>query len=208
MFVDPAADKSFRRGLLNELVAPRPIGWISTVNLEGVANLAPFSHFNVVSSSPPAVMFSANTPLDRERKDTVANVLALGEFVVNIASFSLREQMVASSVPVPFGTDEFAVVGLEREPSVHVRPPRVAGTPASLECRLLQVVTIEGRGDGESDSQVVFGRVVGIHMRDELVGPDGRFDTVRAEPVARLGGHRYVSTSKVFELPPAFKARE
>lgn len=199
--------EDYRRGLLNEIVAPRPIGWISSINSQGGANLAPFSHFNVVSSAPPVVMFACNTPDDRPLKDTIANVLETGEFVVNMASYDLREAMVASSAPFPPDEDEFQAGGLEQLPSHHVRPPRVAKAPAHLECRLCKVVRIDPSNDSESESQVIFGRVVGIHMRSDLVDAQGRFNTVAAQPLARLGGFKYLTTTNVFDLPPQFTRR-
>lgn len=206
-FVDPSV-QPYRRSLINELVAPRPVGWISSLDSRGRPNLAPFSHFNVVSSAPPMVIFSCNTPGDRALKDTLANVLATGEFVVNLASYPQRQAMVATSEPVPHGHDEFDLSGLSKLPSLRVSPPRVAGAPAALECRLDRVVRLAGDGPGESDSHVVFGRVVGMHLRDDLVNDEGRFDTVAARPLGRLGGVRYVSTAETFALPAPFKARD
>ncbi|WP_373356244.1 flavin reductase family protein [Pseudoroseicyclus sp. CXY001] len=205
-FVDPAEGR-FRRAFLNELVAPRPIGWISTLDGAGRANLAPFSHFNVASSAPPIVMFSCNTPEDREQKDTLANVLETGEFVVNMASFGQKEAMIESSAPLPAGTDEFAAAGLTKLASRKVAAPRVAGAPAHMECRLWHVLHIKATTEVESDSHVVFGKVVGIHMRADLIDAQGRFKTVEAMPVARLGGIQYLSTTDIFELPPKFKRR-
>lgn len=206
-FVDPSV-VPYRRSLMNELVAPRPVAWVSSIDAEGRTNLAPFSHFNVVSSAPPIVMFSCNTPTDRALKDTVSNVIATGEFVVNLASYPQREAMVATSEPVAHGVDEFDLAGLSKLPSIRVAAPRVAGAPAAMECRLERVVRLEGRAPGESDSQVVFGRVVGMHLREDLVDSQGRFDSVAALALGRLGGVRYVTTTGNFALPAPFKARD
>lgn len=207
LFVDPSGEP-FRRALINEIVAPRPIAWISTLDAEGRANLAPFSHFNVISSAPPMVMFACNTPTDRALKDTVSNVIASKEFVVNMASFSQRDAMVETSAPLAAGIDEFARTGIARAASRLVRPPRVALAPASLECRLERMIIIPGEGPGESNSQVVFGRVVGIQLRADLVDDRGRFQTLLAQPLGRLGGIDYVATGETFTLPPRFKARD
>ncbi|WGS48486.1 flavin reductase family protein [Paraburkholderia sp. D15] len=200
MFLDPATTPGFKRTLFNAIVAPRPIGWISTVNGKGEVNLAPFSHFNLVSTAPPVVMFSCNTPADRHEKDTVTNIRETGEFVTNLVTWDLREPMNTSSIDAPYGTDEFELAGLEKAPSVLVKPPRVAASPASMECRLLRIVDIEPTGPGETYSRVVFGRIVGVHLDERFVGADGRFDTVLAEPLTRLDGNRYASVGRLDEL--------
>ncbi|GAB7538113.1 flavin reductase family protein [Burkholderia sp. 22PA0099] len=200
MFIDPATTPGFKRTLFNAIVAPRPIGWISTINSQGQVNLAPFSHFNLVSTAPPVVMFSCNAPADRHEKDTVTNIRETGEFVTNLVSWALREPMNMSSIDAPYGTDEFELAGLEKAPSVMVKPPRVAASPASMECRLLQILDIEPTGPGETFSRVVFGRIVGVHLDERFVGADGRFDTVLAEPLTRLDGNRYATVGKLDEL--------
>ncbi|CAN7735134.1 MULTISPECIES: flavin reductase family protein [unclassified Caballeronia] len=197
MFLDPAATPGFKRTLFNAIVAPRPIGWISTINGKGQVNLAPFSHFNLVSTSPPVVIFSCNAPADRHEKDTIANVRETGEFVTNLATWDLREPMNLSSMNAPYGTDEFELAGLEKAPSVMVKPPRVAASPASMECRLLRIVDIEPTGPGETFSNVVFGRIVGVHLDERFVDADGNFDTARAEPLTRMDGNRYSTVGRM-----------
>lgn len=200
MFLDPATTPGFKRTLFNAIVAPRPIGWISTINGNGQVNLAPFSHFNLVSTAPPVVMFSCNTPADRHEKDTVTNIRETGEFVTNLVTWDLREPMNMSSIDAPYGTDEFELAGLEKAPSVMVKPPRVAASPASMECRLLHILDIEPTGPGETFSRVVFGRIVGVHLDERFVGEDGRFNTVLAEPLTRLDGNRYATVGRLDEL--------
>ncbi|MFM0045382.1 flavin reductase family protein [Paraburkholderia sediminicola] len=197
MFLDPAATPDFKRTLFNAIVAPRPIGWISTMNGKGQVNLAPFSHFNLVSTAPPVVIFSCNAPDDRHEKDTIANVRETGEFVTNLVTWDLREPMNLSSMNAPYGTDEFELAGLEKAPSVMVRPPRVAASPASMECRLLRIVDIEPTGPGETFSNVVFGRIVGVHLDERFVDADGRFDTARTEPLTRMDGNRYATVGRM-----------
>lgn len=197
MFLDPAATPDFKRTLFNAIVAPRPIGWISTINGRGQVNLAPFSHFNLVSTAPPVVMFSCNAPADRHEKDTIANVRETGEFVTNLVTWALREPMNLSSFNAPYGTDEFELAGLDKAPSVMVKPPRVAASPASMECRLLRIVDIEPTGPGETFSNVVFGRVVGVHLDERFVDAQGRFDTARTEPLTRLDGNRYATVGRM-----------
>ncbi len=113
LFIDPENAPGFKRTLFNAIVAPRPIGWISTMSPEGQVNLAPFSHFNLVSTAPPVVMFSCNAPADRHEKDTITNVRATGEFVTNLVTWELRDLMNISSLDAPYGTDEFELAGLE-----------------------------------------------------------------------------------------------
>ena len=204
MFIDPLTYPGFKRSIFNAIVAPRPIGWISTMALDGRVNLAPFSQFNLVSTAPPVVMFACNTPEDREQKDTIANVIAIGEFVVNLVSWDLREAMNLTSMPLPHGTDEFEHAALEKAPSTHVRPPRVAASPASLECRMIQRVDIAPDYPGETPSTVIFGRVVGLHLREDCLDADGRFDTVKARPLTRLGGFQYATVGDIVEMRSPF----
>ncbi len=207
-FLDLAAGVDFKRGMFNAIIAPRPIGWISTVNADGVANLAPFSYFNIVSSSPAILAFSCNTPEDRQAKDTLANVRATGEFVYNLASLDLIQAVNATSTPLPHGQDEFEHAGLAKAPSVHVKPPRVAASPANLECRVLKILRL-GEGEGEIPFHVTFGQVVGMHLSEDCLDDTGYFVTERAQPVARLGGVKYAVSAEPFELVRQFqRARE
>src|SRR5436190_9741042 len=132
MFVDPRTATKLNRAIFNAIVAPRPIGWISTQSKSGHINLAPFSHFNIVSTAPPVILFSCNTPADRAEKDTLANVRATGEFVYNLATYELREAVNKTSTPAPYDVDEFELAGLQKAPSLNVKPPRVAASPANL----------------------------------------------------------------------------
>jgi flavin reductase (DIM6/NTAB) family NADH-FMN oxidoreductase RutF len=205
MFVDPRTAAKLNRAIFNAIVAPRPIGWISSQSPEGHVNLAPFSHFNIVSTAPPVILFSCNTPGDRAEKDTLANVRATGEFVFNLATFDLREAVNATSAAAAPEVDEFTLAKLDKAPSVNVKPPRVAASPANLECRLLRIVEIEPQQPGDTSSNVVFGRVVGLHIRDEYLTAAGRFDTIKAQPLARLGGIQYAPPGTIFEMPAPFR---
>jgi len=186
--------------LFNAIVAPRPIGWISSVSATGDVNLAPFSYFNGLSSAPPMVMFTCNEPDDRPVKDTLANVREVPEFVFNLVSMAQVEAMNLTSASVPRWVDEFVHAGLAATPSSIVRPPRVAGAPAAFECRVLRIVDLLPEAPGERSSHVVIGRVVAIHARDELFDARGRFDTYAARPVMRLGGMKYATIAEPFEL--------
>jgi flavin reductase (DIM6/NTAB) family NADH-FMN oxidoreductase RutF len=205
MFVDPRTAAKLNRAIFNAIVAPRPIGWISSQSPEGHVNLAPFSHFNIVSTAPPVILFSCNTPGDRAEKDTLANVRATGEFVFNLATFDLREAVNATSTPAAPEIDEFMLAKLDKAPSINVKPPRVAASPANLECRLLRIVEIEPEQPGDTSSNVVFGRVIGLHIRDEYLTAAGRFDTIKAQPLTRLGGIQYAPPGTIFEMPAPFR---
>lgn len=178
------------------LVAPRPIGWISSVDAAGVVNLAPYSFFNAIADRPPMVIYS-NTGLKDgggERKDTLANIRATGAFVANIVPLALAEAMNTTSAPFPPDTDEFAAAGLTPAPCRLVAPPRVAEAPAALECRLWQIVDLPGKAN-----HLVIGEVVGIHI-DEAVLVDGLVDVTLYQPVARLGYREYSAVSEVFRM--------
>ncbi|HWW64904.1 MAG TPA: flavin reductase family protein [Sphingomonadaceae bacterium] len=202
LFIDPARDTAFKRGIFNAIIAPRPIGWISTVNSEGQANLAPFSYFNIVSNLPPILMFSCNTPEDRDAKDTLANVRATGEFVFNLVSADLAEAMNETSTPVPHHVDEFEHAGIAKAASIKVRAPRVAASPCSLECRVVH--TLSFGGDEGPETNITFGQVVGMHIAPGFLHEDGHFDTLAAQPISRLGGAEYAVTQHSFELTRRF----
>jgi flavin reductase (DIM6/NTAB) family NADH-FMN oxidoreductase RutF len=178
------------------LVAPRPIGWVSTLGPDGEANLAPYSFFNAVSDRPPMVMFSSSGP-----KDSATFAHAGGEFVWNLATWELREAMNRTSEALPRGESEFAHAGLETAPSRLVAPPRVAAAPAALECRVASVVELRDMDGALTENLVVFGQVVGVHL-DERYVVGGRFDTVRARPLARCGYRGdYAVVSDLFDMP-------
>ncbi len=167
---------------LNSIVAPRPIGWVSTRSAAGVVNLAPYSFFNLFNYTPPVVGFASTG-----WKDSVANVRETGEFVWNLATAALAEQMNATSAPVPADVDEFALAGLEPAPSTLVAPPRVAASPAAFECRLTEVVRLKDAAGREVDTWLVLGEAVLVHL-DERVLVDGVFDLLAADPLLRAGG--------------------
>ena len=151
---------------LNAIVIPRPIGWISTVDQKGQANLAPYSFFNAVAYHPLQAMF-ASTSAHKQGglKDSIKNVQATGDFVVNLATLELRENMNASAVPAPSHIDEFEYAGLSKASSELVKPPRVAQSPIHLECTYTETVNLP-TDNPASPNTVVFGRVIGIHIHD------------------------------------------
>ena len=167
------------------IVAPRPVGWISSMSARGEINLAPYSFFNGISGNPPMVMFSSEG-----RKDSLAFVEETREFVCNLATWELREQMIATSGPYPRGVDEMQEAGLEAAPSMLVRPPRVKAAPCALECWWLQTVPLHDIDGAAIDRYVVFGQVVGVHI-DERFIREGLLDTAAMRPIARAGYHDY-----------------
>ncbi|GAB4374148.1 MAG: flavin reductase family protein [Kiloniellaceae bacterium] len=182
-------------------VVPRPIGWITTVNEAGVVNLAPYSFFNAVGGNPPVVVFApggrkADGPADGS-KDSLANVERTKEFVCNVVTWDLRDQMNLTSAPAPAGVDEAEFAGLEMVPSELVKPPRVKASPIHLECRYLQTVDLPGNA-GERNA-VVFGQVVGVHI-DESVLTGGLVDMAKLKPIARLGYMDYCMVEEVFAI--------
>jgi flavin reductase (DIM6/NTAB) family NADH-FMN oxidoreductase RutF len=200
MFYDPLKkDHGLPHTPLNALVAPRPIGWITTVSRDGVVNLAPFSYFNLVSSDPPVVMFATSQRPDNGRKDSQVNAEQTGEFVFNLATWDLREQMnLTASIEEP-DFNEMQAAGLTPAPSKLVRPPRVAESPVHFECRYLQTVDMPASSAGHYSS-VVIGQVVGIHIADSVI-VDGIVDVARMRPIARLGYNDYTVVDAVFTMP-------
>jgi flavin reductase (DIM6/NTAB) family NADH-FMN oxidoreductase RutF len=181
------------------IVAPRPIGWISSLDGRGRVNLAPYSFFNAFSTRPPIVGFSSEGP-----KDSLTFIAETGEFVCNLATYDLRVAMNATSAPLPRGESEFAHAGLQSEPSNLVRPPRIKGVAAALECRLVEIVQLKTSEGTALPAHLVLGHVVGVHVDDRFITADGRFDTAAARPIARCGYADYAVVSELFSIqrPP------
>ena len=194
----------FKHTVYNALVVPRPIGWISTLGVDGVINLAPFSFFNSLSPDPPCVMYCPNSfkPGTREQKDSFVNVEATGEFVFSICTYAQREQMIITAAHSPASVDEMAQAGVEAAPSINVKPPRVKASPIAMECKVLQIVDLPRPADG-SRANVVIGQVVGIHVADEVIS-DGIIDVKKINPLARLGYLDYATLDldNMFSMRP------
>ena len=172
------------------LVAPRPIGWVSTLDKAGVVNLAPFSFFNAVADAPQMVIVCVNgSHKSGGAKDTLANIRETGEFVCSMATWELREAMNHSSIDAAHGVDEMRLAGLAAAPSRLVKPPRVAAAPAALECVLHQIVELPSTR-ADAGNNTVFGRVVGVHISRSII-KDGMIDMTRFHPIARLGYNDY-----------------
>jgi flavin reductase (DIM6/NTAB) family NADH-FMN oxidoreductase RutF len=193
-FYEPRHGHGLPHDPFKAIVAPRPIGWISTLDAAGRPNLAPYSFFNAVSSSPPIVMFSSEG-----LKHSAANAAATGEFVANLAGESLMHAMNATAAEVEPGVSEFEIAGLATAASRLVRPPRVRDSPAALECRVIAVQELRDLQGRPIDRHIVFGEVVGVHI-DRAFLREGRFDSAAARPLSRLGYRDYAVVSETFEL--------
>jgi flavin reductase (DIM6/NTAB) family NADH-FMN oxidoreductase RutF len=177
------------------IVAPRPIGWLTTVDPDGRVNLAPYSFYNAFCQAPPIVGFSSGG-----RKDTQRNVEATGEFVANLVTGRHARAMNLTSAPFPHGVDEMERAGLVAAPSQRVRPPRVADAPAALECKLLLVVPLSDLDGKPTGNTLILGQVVGVHI-DPAFLKDGRFDVTAARTIARCGYRGdYAEVTSVFEM--------
>ena len=188
MFYRPENGHGLPHNPFNAIVTPRPIGWISTRGAAG-DNLAPYSFFNGVAYTPPQVVFSST-----EEKDSLRNLRETGVFAVNVLEYAMREKMNATSGTYPPGTDEFDLAGIEKAPCETIDCPRVAGAPATLECRVVQIVPLLGKANF-----LTIGEVTGIHLRDDCL-VEGRFDVTRFQPIARLGYRDYSVVTDVFEM--------
>jgi flavin reductase (DIM6/NTAB) family NADH-FMN oxidoreductase RutF len=198
MHYDSVENKhGLRHDPFKALVAPRPIGWVSTVSKDGVCNLAPYSFFNAISDRPHYVMFSS-----KDMKDSARNARETGEFTFSLATWDLREQMNISSAPLPPDADEFPIAGLTAVKSQYVSSPRVKESPAALECTYWKTIELPDVDPvAETGHYVVIGQVVGIHIDDRFV-KDGLVDTGAMRPLARLGYMDYavVTPENMFTL--------
>lgn len=196
MFYRPQDGHGLPHNPFNAIITPRPIGWISTRDAAGHNNLAPYSFFNGVAYVPPQVMFaSTGSKSDRsDTKDSVANIRETGVFCVNVVEYAMRDAMNASSKTLPRDVDEFAAADVVAAECHEIDCARVANAPASLECRMTQIIKIEG-----DTNFVVFGEVVGVHLRDDAI-VDGRFDITTYQPLSRMGYRDYTVVREVFEI--------
>lgn len=194
MFYEPRNGHGLPHDPFKAIVAPRPIGWITSLSAQGDINLAPYSYFNGVMSRPPLVMFSSEG-----RKDSLTFILETKEFVCNLATWDLREAMNLTSAPVARGVNEMEKAGLEPAPCRIVKPPRVKDSPCALECKLLQVVSPNDVDGQPLDCHIVIGQVVGVHI-DERFLKDGLLDTAAMKTIARCGYHNYAVVESQFTM--------
>ena len=196
MFYRPEDGHGLPHNPFNAIVSPRPIGWISTRGADGSENLAPYSFFNAVAYVPPQVIFaSTSAKEDRgDTKDSLANIRETGVFCVNIVSLALKDAMNETSGPWPKEEDEFDRAGLDRAECETIPCSRVAAAPASLECRVVEIVPLKGKSNF-----LTIGEVTGVHIADDAL-VDGRFDVTRIKPVSRLGYRDYAHVSEVWQM--------
>lgn len=189
--------------LLIGSIVPRPIAWVSTRSADGIANLAPFSFFTAACSAPPTVIFCAGVrDADHAQKDTLNNIRATGEYIINFVSEPLAEAMNITAVEAPAHVDEFARAGLQAEPGTIVNVPRVAASLIHFECRLNQIVTISEQPGGGS---IIIGTVLHMHFDDTVYQDGNHIDLSVLEPIGRLSGMRYSRVNDFFDLqrPPS-----
>lgn len=194
MFYEPKDGHGLPHNPFKAIVAPRPIGWISTLSAKGFVNLAPFSFFNAFSGEPPMVAFTTEGP-----KDSGNNASETGEFVVNLATRAMVEKLNLTSAALAEDVNEFEYAGIESEPSQMVAPPRVKHVPAALECKVTMTTDLTDIDGNDVQRKMVIGQVVGIYIDDEYL-TDGLFDVIKAGTIARLGYHDYCQVTELFQL--------
>jgi flavin reductase (DIM6/NTAB) family NADH-FMN oxidoreductase RutF len=175
-------------------IVPRPIAWVSTLNEDGSANLAPFSFFTGVTSDPPLCLICVSRHSDDRKKDTLLNVERTGELVIHVVNDALAAQMNLTARAFPYGVDEFDQVGLTKAPCERVRPPRIVESPVAMECRLEQIVEV-----GRSGGVIVVAEILLWHVQDDLI-VNGRLDLAHLDAVGRMAGASYTRTRDLFEL--------
>lgn len=194
MFFEPRKGHELPFNPFKAIVAPRPIGWITSISAAGVVNLAPYSFFNAVGDNPPMVMFAS-----ADIKDSITNIEETGEFVCNLTTMALAEQMNQTSGAYDAAINEFEPAGLTAAPSTVVRPPRVAESPAALECKLTELLPIRDLDGNDHDRRMAIGEVVGIYVDDACL-VDGHFDMVKAGTIARCGYRDYAHVTELFQM--------
>ena len=200
MHFDPRTDeRPLPYDPFKSCTVPRPIGWLSTVSTDGIHNLAPFSQWQNLTFDPPLVMFAANQLRDGRRKDTVVNAETTGYFVWNMATWDLREAVNISAMELPPEEDEFTQAGVTKADCIDAPGKRVAESPCHFECKHLSTQRFAGRTPvGSVD--VVFGEVVRIHIKEDVVTADGKLDIPKIKPIARMGYYDYTVVDNVFEM--------
>lgn len=198
-------DHGLARPPFKSIAVPRPIGWISTVDENGVPNLAPYSQFTNLTFDPPYILVSVNTTPENKRKDTTNNIERTGEFVHNMVTYDLMEKMNITAAPFAPGVDEFEQAGLTKAESVLVKPYRVAESPVQLECKYVQTIRLPGTSCvGSAD--IIIGKVVGVHIKDEFIMEDGKLDMLKIKPLARMGYSDYTYVDKLITVEPSAAA--
>jgi len=199
MFYDTRLNNhNFKYNPFKACIVPRPIAWIGTLNEDKSTNLAPYSYFNGVSDIPPIIMFASGFKTNGEKKDSIINIERDHEFTVNIANYDLSDMLNKSSQPLDYGISEPETFGIEMSTSKLITPPRVKLAPITLECVYLKTIDLEA-DNKKCSAQAVFGHVIGINIDDSVI-TDGRVDTTKLKPIARLGYNEYTVIEKIFTM--------
>ncbi|MFK7769431.1 MAG: flavin reductase family protein [Mariniblastus sp.] len=202
MQIDPEKeDPSLVYGAMIRAITPRPIAWVSTLSPNGITNLAPFSYFNGICSKPAALMFSPVNKPDGSKKDTVINIEATKQFIVNVVPYSAAQPMFDTATGFDYETSEFESVtpNLTEKPSVKVKPPGVAEAPIQFECELIQIVNV---GEGPLAANVIIGKILLMNIDDSVLDERGKIDPQLLDTVGRMGGLSYCRTTDRFDLKP------
>ena len=198
MFYEPKKGSPFKIDPFKSLVFPRPIGWISSISKNGIANLAPYSYFNAVADEPPQVIFCSNGSSTHEKyKDSLSNILATKEFVVNFVTSNLRNQMNISSRDLKPDEDEFILSNLKKKKSKLVKAPSVNDSPVNLECKLVKIIKL--KSNSKKISTMVVGEVIGIYINNKFI-KNNKVDSVAMRYIARMGYSEYTTVSSKFNL--------
>ena len=198
MFYEPKKGVPFDVNPFKSLIFPRPIGWISSINKKGIANLAPYSYFNAVADDPPQIMFCSNGgTIHCKYKDSLSNILCTKEFVVNFPTFTTRNQMNNSSREFKPDEDEFLMSKLKKKKSKLVKTPSVKDSPVNLECKLLKTIKLKSKS--KKISTMIIGEVIGIYINDKFIKND-RVNSLSMRYIARMGYNEYTSVSSKFNL--------
>lgn len=185
-------------GHMVRMITPRPIAWVSSTNPQGIHNLAPYSFFNGVSANPPALCFSPVNTREGQKKDTVINIEHNRQFVVNIVPARLAEVMNQTSFEYDHDESEFTATGLTPIPSIKIAPPRLAESPIQMECELIQIVSL---GEGPLAPHLVIGKILLVHVDDQILDESGQICASKLDTIGRMGGSDYCRTRDRFELP-------
>jgi flavin reductase (DIM6/NTAB) family NADH-FMN oxidoreductase RutF len=193
-----------RYKLLIGCIVPRPIAFVSTISPSGRTNLAPYSFFNGVGSDPMTILFCPVNKPDGSEKDTLLNCRpasegGIGQFVVNAATETYERQVAAAAEVLPYGESEFDLVGLPQAPSVHVKPPRIATSPYAFECETLHILRLNPGIPNAGN--IVVGKVIWIHLADDLINERLHVDPVQLAAIGRMGGQGYCRTTDRFDMP-------
>ena len=180
-----------------QAITPRPIAWVTTMNAAGQTNLAPFSFFQGVCANPPTLLFTGANDRTGKKKDTILNIEAVPEFTVSVVPYSLAEPMNSTAAPLPHGESEYEHFKIESAPSSLVKPPRVAAAPVAFECRLDRIVHV---GEGPLAANVVFGRILCLHVSESVLGAAGTIDPAKLDLIGRMGGDLYTRTAGFFSI--------